>query len=77
ILTTCQILQKPTSTFPCSCKYCIKDEVTNRLFRQILADEEDHHDVFSIRLEEIWQIVEKVVFPQAGQKHPDARRAKS
>jgi hypothetical protein len=25
----------------------------------------------------IYQVVEKVVFPQAGQKHPDARRAKS
>jgi len=29
------------------------DEVTNRLFRQILADEEEHHDVFSTLLEEI------------------------
>jgi len=25
----------------------------------------------------ILQVVEKVVFPKAGQKHPDARRAKS
>jgi len=30
-----------------------KDEVTNRLFRQILADEEDHHDTFTTLLEEI------------------------
>ncbi len=30
-----------------------EDEVTNRLFRQILADEEEHHDVFSTLLEEI------------------------
>lgn len=29
------------------------DEVTNRLFRQILADEEDHHDTFTSLLEEI------------------------
>ena len=29
------------------------DEVTHRLFRQILADEEDHHDTFSTLLEEI------------------------
>lgn len=29
------------------------DEVTNRLFRQILADEEEHHDIFSTLLEEI------------------------
>ena len=29
------------------------DEVTNRLFRQILADEEDHHDTFTTLLEEI------------------------
>ena len=29
------------------------DEVTNRLFRQILSDEEDHHDTFSTLLEEI------------------------
>lgn len=29
------------------------DEVTNRLFREILADEEGHHDVFSTLLEEI------------------------
>ncbi len=29
------------------------DEVTNRLFRQILADEEEHHDTFSTLLEEI------------------------
>jgi hypothetical protein len=25
----------------------------------------------------LYQVVEKLVFPQAGQKHPDARRAKS
>jgi bacterioferritin len=30
-----------------------KDEVTNRLFRQILQDEEDHHDTFTSLLEEI------------------------
>ena len=30
-----------------------EDEVTHRLFRQILADEEEHHDVFSTLLEEI------------------------
>lgn len=29
------------------------DEVTNRLFRGILADEEEHHDVFSTLLEEV------------------------
>lgn len=29
------------------------DEVTNRLFRQILADEEDHHDTFTTLLEDI------------------------
>jgi bacterioferritin len=29
------------------------DEVTNRLFRQILADEEEHHDTFTTLLEEI------------------------
>jgi len=29
------------------------DEVTKELFRKILADEEDHHDVFSTLLEEI------------------------
>ncbi len=29
------------------------DEVTNRLFRQILADEEDHYDTFSTLLEEV------------------------
>lgn len=29
------------------------DETTNRLFRQILADEEDHHDTFISLLEEI------------------------
>lgn len=29
------------------------DETTNRLFRQILADEEDHHDTFVSLLEEI------------------------
>jgi len=28
-----------------------KDETTNRLFRQILADEEDHHDTFTSLLE--------------------------
>jgi bacterioferritin len=27
------------------------DETTNRLFRQILADEEDHHDIFTSLLE--------------------------
>ncbi len=27
------------------------DETTNRLFRQILADEEDHHDTFTTLLE--------------------------
>ncbi len=30
-----------------------KDETTNRLFRQILSDEEDHHDTFISLLEEI------------------------
>lgn len=30
-----------------------EDEVTHRLFRQILADEEDHHDTFTTLLEEI------------------------
>lgn len=30
-----------------------KDETTNRLFRQILQDEEDHHDTFTTLLEEI------------------------
>ena len=29
------------------------DEVTNHLFREILTDEEEHHDVFSTLLEEI------------------------
>lgn len=29
------------------------DEVTNHMFREILAEEEDHHDVFSTLLEEI------------------------
>lgn len=29
------------------------DETTNRLFRQILEDEEDHHDTFTSLLEEI------------------------
>jgi bacterioferritin len=29
------------------------DEVTNHLFREILTEEEDHHDVFSTLLEEI------------------------
>lgn len=29
------------------------DETTNRLFRQILADEEDHHDTFVSLLEDI------------------------
>ncbi len=29
------------------------DETTRRLFRQILADEEDHHDTFTSILEEI------------------------
>jgi bacterioferritin len=29
------------------------DEVTNHLFREILSDEEDHHDVFTSLLEEI------------------------
>jgi bacterioferritin len=29
------------------------DEVTKELFRKILTDEEDHHDVFSTLLEEI------------------------
>lgn len=29
------------------------DEVTNRLFRQILAEEEEHHDTFSTLMEEI------------------------
>jgi len=29
------------------------DEVTNRLFRQILADEEDHHDTFTTLLEDL------------------------
>ena len=29
------------------------DETTNRLFRQILSDEEDHHDTFVSLLEEI------------------------
>ncbi len=29
------------------------DETTRRLFRQILADEEEHHDTFSSLLEEI------------------------
>jgi len=29
------------------------DEVTHRLFRQILADEEEHHDFFTSLLEEI------------------------
>jgi bacterioferritin len=30
-----------------------EDEVTNRLFRAILADEEDHHDTFTTLLEEV------------------------
>jgi bacterioferritin len=30
-----------------------KDETTNRLFREILQEEEDHHDTFSTLLEEI------------------------
>jgi len=30
-----------------------EDEVTNRLFRAILADEEGHHDTFTTLLEEI------------------------
>jgi len=30
-----------------------KDEVTNRLFREILQDEEDHHDTFTTLMEEI------------------------
>lgn len=30
-----------------------EDEVTNRLFRQILQDEEDHHDTFTTLMEEI------------------------
>ncbi len=30
-----------------------RDEVTNRLFREILKDEEEHHDVFSSLLEEV------------------------
>jgi bacterioferritin len=29
------------------------DEVTNHLFREILSDEEEHHDTFSTLLEEI------------------------
>ena len=29
------------------------DEVTNRLFREILAEEEEHHDIFTTLLEEI------------------------
>jgi bacterioferritin len=29
------------------------DEVTNHLFREILSDEEDHHDIFTSLLEEI------------------------
>jgi bacterioferritin len=29
------------------------DEVTNRLFREILSEEEDHHDTFTTLLEEI------------------------
>jgi len=29
------------------------DEVTDRLFRAILADEEEHHDIFSTLLEEL------------------------
>ena len=29
------------------------DEVTNRIFREILEDEEDHHDTFTSLLEEI------------------------
>jgi len=29
------------------------DEVTNRLFREILEDEEEHHDTFTTLLEEI------------------------
>lgn len=29
------------------------DETTNRLFRQILSDEEEHHDTFTSLLEEI------------------------
>jgi bacterioferritin len=30
-----------------------EDEVTNHLFREILSDEEDHHDIFTSLLEEI------------------------
>jgi bacterioferritin len=30
-----------------------EDEVTNRMFRQILADEEDHHDTFQSLLEDL------------------------
>jgi len=30
-----------------------KDEVTYKLFQGILADEEDHHDVFSTLLEQV------------------------
>ncbi|MEM2875591.1 MAG: ferritin-like domain-containing protein [Candidatus Bathyarchaeia archaeon] len=30
-----------------------KDETTNRLFREILQDEEEHHDFFSSLMEEI------------------------
>jgi len=33
-----------------------KDETTNRLFRQILADEEDHHDTFTTLLEKFEQL---------------------
>jgi len=33
-----------------------KDETTNRLFRQILADEEDHHDTFTTLLENFEQL---------------------
>jgi bacterioferritin len=29
------------------------DETTNRLFREIMQEEEDHHDTFSTLLEEI------------------------
>ena len=33
-----------------------RDETTNRLFRQILADEEDHHDTFTTLLENFEQL---------------------
>jgi len=34
-------------------------------------------DIFSGRTSGVQQVVEKVIIPLAGQKHPDARRAKS